>query len=173
MVLNPREMRQKFHFACAALCTVLATLLMITACKDPATATPDDSFSQSHVEDYPLLFVLKIDVPRIDSLQDLEAVFSVRNLSSEDVILEFTTTCEFGYTIEKNGDILYESLKNSGCRPAWSQHHYLPDATYLYNISTAWLSTDIAENASDGTYQLKAFMAEGNSPAVSTSFYLE
>lgn len=107
----------------------------------------------------------------IETWQDIEAKFTVVNLSSDEVKFGFSSSCQTGFTIEKNEEVLVNSRSIFGCAGLLTELKLKAWVDKTYNLSLAGVSNS---NLLDpGTYTMTAFLLENHSDETSTTFEVE
>ena len=88
-------------------------------------------------------------------LKELNAKFTLINGSSETKVLDFTSGCQYGYTVETNGKKIYEWP--FACTDALSKISLNPTEKIVFEFS---LKDRV--DLKSGAYKLKAFIYEHN-----------
>ncbi|HLR31504.1 MAG TPA: BsuPI-related putative proteinase inhibitor [Fodinibius sp.] len=114
---------------------------------------------------------LTIKSKEIERLEEVEAQFNLQNISDKEVVYRFPSGCQYGYTITKNHNTIFDSRKNLGCTAALSQLKLEPDQTKNFPISLSRF--DINKKLSKGIYELNAFLLEDHAVQITTSFKVE
>ncbi|MDX1638904.1 MAG: BsuPI-related putative proteinase inhibitor [Balneolaceae bacterium] len=127
----------------------------------------------SSVEDSQLKLVLNLEKQEVGHLSQLEAQFSVKNISGGPISYRFSSGCQHGFTIEKGNELVFDSRMAYGCTQALTELNLEPGESKTYSILLESISDDEFKTNDAGIYQLNAFLLEGYSPEVSTSFTLK
>lgn len=139
-------------------------MLIISGCDAIPLSFDDDNRDK-------LALSLNMTNDSIETWQDIEAKFTVVNLSNDEVKFGFRSGCQTGFTIEKNEEVLVDSRGVFGCTAALSELKLKPRESKTYTLSLAYASN--SDPLEPGTYTMTAFLLEDHSNETSTTFEVE
>lgn len=139
-------------------------MLIISGCDATPLSSDDDSREE-------LALNLNMASESIETWQDIEAKFTVVNLSSDEVKFGFSSSCQTGFTIEKNEEVLVNSRSVFGCAGLLTELKLKAWEDKTYNLSLAGASN--SDPLEPGTYTMTAFLLEDHSDETSTTFKVE
>lgn len=139
-------------------------ILFMMACTDP--------FSSSAELDGSLLLDLQLNSDQVESPEDLEAIFTVRNVSDSTLSYEFPTGCQSGFTIEQDGQEILEKESSTVCTMALSTLSLEPDESKAFDISLSNIEEE-ADTLEPGEYQINAFLLENHSKEITKTFEIK
>lgn len=138
--------------------------LLIVGCTAAPFPAPDNVEGPNHLD-------LEIESDEVEQLTNLEAIFTVTNVSEEEQTYRFSSGCQYGYTISQDEEILFDSRKNIFCTQALTAFSLEPGESKDFSISLA--NMEEPETMESGTYQLNAFLLDDQTPTVSQSFEIQ
>lgn len=139
-------------------------ILIISGCDAVPLSSDDDKGDE-------LALNLRMTSDSIETWQDIEAKFTVVNLSNDEVKFGFRSGCQTGFTIEKDGEVLVDSRGVFGCTAALSELKLKARESKTYTLSLANASN--SDPLEPGTYKMTAFLLEDHSDETSTTFEVE
>lgn len=143
---------------------IVAILFLFPACEQvPSLSSSGDST--------PISLELEMTSSDIKTLQDIEADFTVANVSDEEVTYGFSSSCQYGFTVERDGNKLFNSTSIIGCLQVITELKLEPKQIKTYQISLEGMQG--SDSLEVGTYRLKAFLQNERSPKVNTTFVVD
>ena len=135
---------------------VVILLMVISGC---------DLLSDSYSE---LSTSVEIHSGTVERLSDIEATFEILNNTGETVSFGFPSSCQFGYTLSKDEEIIMDSREEQAC---------LAVVTSLDiqngNKKVFQLTIPFDNELEPGFYKLSAFLLEGYTAPVSETFTVD
>ena len=153
--------------------TLFLVLVLFVSCNDMLISSSEKAEKlRSSVKTTDVLKMeLNITSKGIENLEDVEAEFKLKNISGEEIVYGFPSGCQFGYTIVKDQNTLFDSRKNLGCTGALTQLKLKPGQSKTFPISLDRF--DIDKKPDKGTHELQAFLLEGHTDKISASFIVQ
>lgn len=148
-------------------------LLLLLSCDSILSLSPgnSDGLPTSVKTTDTLKMVLTIKSQEINNLEEISAQFKLSNISDKVVVYDFPSACQYGYTVTKNNSTIFDSRKHLMCAAVLTQLKLEPAETKSFQISLD--KFDINRKLDEGIYELQAFLLEGHTPQISTSFKVE
>lgn len=144
-----------------SLIRIIAILLLFSGCDD------GDFFSS---ENENLRLELEMISEEINTLRDIEAELTVTNISSSELVLEFSSSCQHGYIIQGDS-VIFDSREETACATVLTELKLEPQESKKYSISLASAEND--DTLESGTYTLEAFLLNDQSPVTEAVFTVE
>lgn len=111
---------------------------------------------------------LNIGAEKIEHVQDLEATLVIRNMSRNTVKYKFPSTCQIGYMIGNEGEVLFDSRENMVCARVLTKIELKSGECRRFDLNFHSLET-----IEPGTYTLRAFLLEDYSEEAVKEFVVE
>lgn len=143
---------------------IFTIFLLFSACEQVP-------FLSSSGDSTPINLKLEITSSHIATLQDIEADLMVINVSDDQVTYAFKNSCQYGFTVERNENKLFDSTSTIGCLQVITELKLKPGQSKTYQISLQGMQGNDSLQA--GTYKLKAFLQNERSPKVNTTFVVK
>jgi hypothetical protein len=143
---------------------IIAILFLFSACEQVP-------FFSSSGDSTPISLELEMTSSDIKTLQDIEADFTVTNVSDDQVTYGFKNSCQHGFIVERNENKLFDSTGAIGCLQVITELKLEPEQSKTYQISLEGMQG--SDSLEVGTYKLKAFLQNERSPKVNTTFVVE
>lgn len=119
---------------------------------------------------------LNIKDTRIDDISELEATYVVTNTTREEKMYGFSSGCQYGFKIERNGKTLFDIRDQLFCTAALTSFTLQPGESKSFPISFEYLSSDVYKKTGPlirGKYKLVAFLLGDQGAEASQEFALE
>lgn len=119
---------------------------------------------------------LNIKDVRIDDISELEATYVVENNADEVVTYSFSSGCQYGFKIERNGKTLFDIRDQLVCTTVLTSFTLQPGESKSFPISFEYLASDVYEKTGPlirGKYKLVAFLLDDQGAEASQEFALE
>ena len=97
-----------------AISTVFLLIFLFIACESnlfPTSKSETEENYTSKVSDG-LEIELLLESDRISALHDIQAVFSLTNISEHDLTYDFPSGCQTGYQVKKRENNIYDSTED-------------------------------------------------------------
>ena len=151
-------------------------LLFASACNNNNNVSPSSS---EKVVDFrsttKIADSIQMELDRVseenENVQDVKLQFRLKNISEKAIVYRFPSGCQYGFTVIKNQDTLFDSREKVGCTAAITLLKIKPGQTKVFRIPFELLDNN--KKLKKGVYKLNAFLLEGHTPAISTSFKVE
>ncbi len=108
--------------------------LLLSSCED-------NSLRDSVKEDYPFQLELERNKGENEKLQHADFIFTVTNISNKTVSYGFPSSCQSGYTVERNGKLIFDSRSNFLCLAVITVLELAPGERQSYPISLRYLES--------------------------------
>ncbi len=144
-----------------SLTRIAVILLLFSACNGAFYSSEDDE----------LRLELEMKSEEINTLQDIEAELSATNISGNELVYEFTSSCQHAYTIQKDDSVLFDSREETACATVLTELRLDPQESKTYQISLSSAAND--NTLESGMYSLEAFLLNDRSPKVEATFVIE
>lgn len=147
------------------LVTLLAFLMIVSACENLPGPFPGDSPSETDS----LRIGLDLSSSDIDELHDIRADFSIENITEDTLRYTFRSGCKSEFVISQNGTEIVDSRDGRACPAVISHLTLAPGESKTYEISTESMpNRELA-----GMYKLTAFLLDNKEIKASTTFTAE
>lgn len=143
---------------------VVVFLFLFSACEQVP-------FLSSSGDSTPISLKLEMASNDIKTLQDIEADFTVTNVSDDEVTYGFKNSCQYGFTVERNETTLFNSTNTIGCLQVITELKLEPQQSKTYQISLEGIQG--SDSLEIGMYKLKAFLLIEQTPKINTTFVVE
>src|SRR5690606_28131981 len=107
----------------------------------------------------------------IKRVKDVKLQFKLKNISDEMIVYGFPSGCQYGFTVIKNQDTIFDSREKIGCVAAITHLKLEPGQTKVFPIPFKLFNKN--KKLTNGVYTLNAFRRQGPTPELSTSFKAE
>lgn len=134
--------------------------LFLSACNDGLVKKPPP-------DGYPLRLELEINGDEPERWQDVAATFTVTNISNKAITFSFPSSCQFRYTVERNGQIIFDSRHNFMCLAVLTSFKLKPGENKTFPIDLKYVGDGAI---SEGIYRVSAFLLEEQSTKASKIF---
>ena len=115
---------------------------------------------------------LETEFKTLDYLPNQSITLTVTNVSNQELEYNFPTSCQSGYTLKHNSEIILDSSSAVGCLTALSSFKLASKEKKQFTFRFAPLSEYLVDMP-EGTYEISAFLLNDNSKSVSTTFELK
>ncbi|MDZ7695112.1 MAG: BsuPI-related putative proteinase inhibitor [Balneolaceae bacterium] len=158
-------MNQQVISKLTAFTGIIALLFLLAAC--------DSSISgHGEIEDPPLNLKITLGQEEYRLVQQVEADFTVTNISDRTIATDFLPVVSLDLQVEKGDKLILVSRQLYSCTTATSQLNLSPGESETYEFSLANISRERAKSLEQGVYTINAFLLNNYSSEVSASFIL-
>lgn len=109
----------------------------------------------------------------VESIPDVEAEFTLVNKTLQNQTFGFSSGCQFGFTVERGEEVIFDSRQNLLCTAALTSFTLQPGENKTFPISFNRFGSSTEDDLQDiqsGKYTLTAFLLNEQSPEISKSF---
>lgn len=150
---------------------ILIIPILLLACQKvptfPSGDNPDNQYNAEKTTD-DLRIELNFKSKEITEWEDIEAEFILTNISDETLIYNFSSGCQYGYTIENPENKILDSRHKLACTANLTKLELKPDATKTYSISLKRIKHK--EKLENGIYKFSTFLLDSHGANISTFF---
>ena len=149
----------------------LFALLLFLGCKNNTLQSPGDfgDYYSSKVIDE-LYVELDFKSKQIRSLHDIKAEFRLKNISDEEVVFGFSSSCQSAYKIKRYQNEFLDTTENLVCAAVITSIILEPGETKTFPIS---FESREDRYIKKGSYTLKAFLLENHGIEISAAFRVQ
>lgn len=150
-------------------------LLVVSACNKDNISPPSSEKvvnlrSSTKITDN-IQMELDRESEEIKRMKDVKLQFKLKNISDKMIVYRFPSGCQYGFTVTKNQDTIFDSREKIGCIAAITHLKLEPGQTKVFPIPFKLFDNN--KKLTKGVYTLNAFLLEGHTPEVSISFKVE
>src|SRR5690625_2508569 len=156
--------------------SLIFILLLVSACNNNNNISPSSSekvvnFRSSTKITDNIQMELDRESEEIKRVKDVKLRFKLKNISDKMIVYRFPSGCQYGFTVTKNQDTIFDSREKVGCTAVITHLKLEPGQTKVFPIPFKLFDNN--KKLKKGIYKLSAFLLEGHTPKISISFKVE
>lgn len=151
--------------------TLSLVLLSLLSCDRILSSTEktDNSLTSVKITDN-LQIELSIKLGEIESLEDIDAQYKLKNISDKEIVYKFPNSCQYAYTVSNNQNTIFDSRQHVLCLAVLTALRLEPGQMKSLPISP---SKSQNKKLDKGTYELEVFLRKGHNAKISAPFKVE